>query len=531
MPKKKRGGDSATIREGQQYIESCERQLWTSSDVFDACEHGHEALVRLLLQHGVAVGRAMQDGCTPLFVACQEGHEAVVRLLLQHGGAVDHETQNGSSPLYIACEKGHEAVVRLLLQHGGAVDHETQKGSTPLHNACYTGHEEIARLLLDQGAAPRVLPGGREILRPKSRFGDLTAQRLDFGNSARQRAPPRPGTTMSRPRHAARALVGPARRTAPSRKQHAAHSRWSGARPPDPSAPGARRRPKYPLARAPPGRREAPVASDATSGRATPPPRAICGLGPCDISWTAQITAVHPVSRPPKLRPARRAGGPRGGFGPRPGRRGRWGPKISARAPARPAPARMAPPRARDLGRVYWGPSQRAESRPAPFHGRRELPGPRPTAGLRGPAREGRSGQLARRLESPRPGLRAAPLAMAPAHSTHKGVRHSRGRPAIICARMRGAASFHLVGGGWRASVDFAAGNLRIWRPRRRATRPGMRARAAGRGRSELYARASALVLMGGHPPTSWLMAPPRVGWELLLELAAARRLQRSFRT
>ena len=186
----------------------------------------------------------------------------------------------------------------------------------------------------------------------------------------------------------------------------------------------------------------------ARASRAAALPEARRAPRPGNMSWTAQITAVPPVSRPPKLRPARRAGGPRGGFGPRPGRRGRWGPKISGRAPARPAPARLAPPRARDLGRVYWGPSRRAESRPAPFHGRREPPGPRPTAGLRGPAREGRSGQLARRLGSPRPGLRAAPLATAPAHSTHKGVRHSRGRPAFICARMRGAASFHLVGGG-----------------------------------------------------------------------------------
>ena len=121
---------------------------------------------------------------------------------------------------------------------------------------------------------------------------------------------------MSRPRHAARALVGPARRTAPSRKQRAAHSRWSGARPPDPSAPGARRRPKYPLARAPPGRREAPVASDATSGRATPAPRAIRGRGPGYISGTPHCTPLPPLIRPPKLRPARRAGGPRQGIGP-----------------------------------------------------------------------------------------------------------------------------------------------------------------------------------------------------------------------
>ena len=125
------------------------------------------------------------------------------------------------------------------------------------------------------------------------------------------------------------------------------------------------------------------------------------------------------------------------------------------------------------------------------------------------------------RRHSPRPLLIARTRASATREAAQPSSAHA-------CAVPHHSTSWE---GGWRASVDFAAGNLRIWRPRRRATRPGMRARAAGRGRSELYARASALVLRGGHPPTSWLMAPPRVGWELLLELAAARRLQRSFRT
>ena len=39
MSKKKRGGDSATIREGQQYLERVGGGMhWTSTDVFNACD-------------------------------------------------------------------------------------------------------------------------------------------------------------------------------------------------------------------------------------------------------------------------------------------------------------------------------------------------------------------------------------------------------------------------------------------------------------------------------------------------------------
>ena len=90
--------------------------------------------------------------------------------------------------------------------------------------------------------------------------------------------------------------------------------------------------------RAPPGRREAPVASDATSPRTTPPPRAICNPGPGDISGTLQVTPI-PTCHAPKiyvLRAARAAHAtaldPARGPGPGPHRPWTEALQVTARA-------------------------------------------------------------------------------------------------------------------------------------------------------------------------------------------------------
>ena len=50
-----------------------------------AAEGGHEAVAKVLLQHGADVAAAMDDGVTALVFAARGGHEAMAQLLLQHG--------------------------------------------------------------------------------------------------------------------------------------------------------------------------------------------------------------------------------------------------------------------------------------------------------------------------------------------------------------------------------------------------------------------------------------------------------------
>jgi ankyrin repeat protein len=65
---------------------------------------------------------------TALHWAAEEGHEAVVRLLLEHKADVDAKNEDGETALLMATKKGHEVVVRLLqsaTQDLNAADHPT----------------------------------------------------------------------------------------------------------------------------------------------------------------------------------------------------------------------------------------------------------------------------------------------------------------------------------------------------------------------------------------------------------------------
>ena len=57
---------------------------------------GHEAVAKLLLQHGADVRAASNHGDTALMCAAQGGHEAVAQLLLQHCADVRAASNDGS---------------------------------------------------------------------------------------------------------------------------------------------------------------------------------------------------------------------------------------------------------------------------------------------------------------------------------------------------------------------------------------------------------------------------------------------------
>lgn len=97
-----------------------------------AARGGHDALVRLLLEHGACA----DDG---IKVAARRGHMKVVRLLLEYGACTD-------IGIKIAAREGHEEIVRLLLERGAHADHG-------IGFAAKEGHETIVRLLLEYGAS------------------------------------------------------------------------------------------------------------------------------------------------------------------------------------------------------------------------------------------------------------------------------------------------------------------------------------------------------------------------------------------
>jgi ankyrin repeat protein len=120
-----------------------------------AARHGHEAVVKLLLDTGKVEAHSKEDthGQTPLSWAAENGHEAVVKLLLNTGKVeADSKDNYGQTPLSWAARNGHEAVVKLLLDTGKVeADSKDNYGQTPLSWAARNGHEAVVKLLLDTG--------------------------------------------------------------------------------------------------------------------------------------------------------------------------------------------------------------------------------------------------------------------------------------------------------------------------------------------------------------------------------------------
>ena len=65
---------------------------------------------------------AVSDGSTALILACQNGHEACARLLIDAKAAVDAALTGGLTGLMLARQNGHEACARLLIDAGARTD-------------------------------------------------------------------------------------------------------------------------------------------------------------------------------------------------------------------------------------------------------------------------------------------------------------------------------------------------------------------------------------------------------------------------
>ncbi|KAJ5281205.1 hypothetical protein N7478_006577 [Penicillium angulare] len=121
-----------------------------------ATEHGHEAIVKLLLEtEGLNPDWRRFDDRTPLSFAAERGHAEVVKILLSTG-RVDVNSKDGDlfTPLFWAANSGTEAVVKVLLEFGRAdVDSRDYCRDTPLSWAVYKGHETIVKMMLEMGEA------------------------------------------------------------------------------------------------------------------------------------------------------------------------------------------------------------------------------------------------------------------------------------------------------------------------------------------------------------------------------------------
>ncbi|KAH7345940.1 hypothetical protein BKA66DRAFT_325499 [Pyrenochaeta sp. MPI-SDFR-AT-0127] len=91
-------------------------------------------------------------GQTPLYLAAQHGHQRMVKLLLDKGADVNAQGGSYGNALYAASVKGHEQVVKLLLDKGADVDARSYLYGNALYGASEGGHKQVVKLLLDKGA-------------------------------------------------------------------------------------------------------------------------------------------------------------------------------------------------------------------------------------------------------------------------------------------------------------------------------------------------------------------------------------------
>ena len=123
-----------------------------------AAYKGHEALVRLLLDHGAKVNQRSIYVST-LDYAVAEGRESVVRLLLERGAEITveeasvHYGQRSLPTLVLAARTGHLGIMKLILEN--TKHSEPRKAySEAYREANAQGHRGVADLLLEYGAEP-----------------------------------------------------------------------------------------------------------------------------------------------------------------------------------------------------------------------------------------------------------------------------------------------------------------------------------------------------------------------------------------
>ncbi|KAF5586650.1 CAMK kinase [Fusarium pseudoanthophilum] len=86
--------------------------------LIEAAKGGHEDVVEVLLEEGVAIETMDVSGVTALVHSVRRNHEAVVALLLQIGANAEAEDENGEACLMLAIKNSNKAVIDLLTQHG-----------------------------------------------------------------------------------------------------------------------------------------------------------------------------------------------------------------------------------------------------------------------------------------------------------------------------------------------------------------------------------------------------------------------------
>ncbi|XP_061922523.1 ankyrin repeat and SOCS box protein 13-like isoform X1 [Entelurus aequoreus] len=128
------------------------RNIHGSTALCNACRSGSVECVQLLLQYGAKVNPSLTSlTASPLHEACIHGKEEIVHLMIVSGAHLEAYDVHLGPPLHVACAQGHLKCARLLLLAGAQVNSK-KFHQTALHHAAGLHMPDLVQLLLDFGA-------------------------------------------------------------------------------------------------------------------------------------------------------------------------------------------------------------------------------------------------------------------------------------------------------------------------------------------------------------------------------------------
>jgi hypothetical protein len=100
-----------------------------------------------MIEAGLPVNLADENGQTLLMLACYHGHEETARELLARGAEADRRNDHGQTPLGGVAFKGFLPIARLLVEHGADPKADNGSGMTPVQFADMFGQKEMGEYL------------------------------------------------------------------------------------------------------------------------------------------------------------------------------------------------------------------------------------------------------------------------------------------------------------------------------------------------------------------------------------------------
>ncbi|OGU17471.1 MAG: hypothetical protein A2X61_08835 [Ignavibacteria bacterium GWB2_35_12] len=116
------------------------------------CKNIELDLYAFVINKGVLINDANEDGMTPFMFAAQSGYIDAVMALIKGGAYVNAQNKDGNTALMLALKNQMESNIRVLRDNKSLLDIKNNQGETPLIIASEQGLDESVSLLLEYNA-------------------------------------------------------------------------------------------------------------------------------------------------------------------------------------------------------------------------------------------------------------------------------------------------------------------------------------------------------------------------------------------